>query len=159
MCASRASASTSSGCAYSRSIRSRTRRSSARSRRCWAAAGVPVTPEIVPRRRSTLLAGGVQPRDAEALAPRELVLGDRRRCLVALRDAQEHDEREDAAEEDVAGAGRAETQAAVLVAVLGHEVADRGAQRSGEDVGEPEGRDGVGLRAEARERDQGDPAA
>src|SRR5919201_1937750 len=40
MCASRARASTSSGCAYSRSIRSRTRRSSARSRRCWAAADV-----------------------------------------------------------------------------------------------------------------------
>src|SRR3982075_3911025 len=40
MCAPRASASTSSGCAYSRSIRSRTRRSSARSRRCCAAAGL-----------------------------------------------------------------------------------------------------------------------
>src|SRR5215208_4821233 len=37
MWASRASASTSSGCAYSRSIRSRTRRSRARSRRCCAA--------------------------------------------------------------------------------------------------------------------------
>ena len=43
MCTPRASASTSSGCAYSRSIRSRTRRSSARSRRrccrrrvCWS---------------------------------------------------------------------------------------------------------------------------
>ena len=40
MCAPRASASTSSGCAYSRSIRSRTRRSRARSRRCCAAAGL-----------------------------------------------------------------------------------------------------------------------
>ena len=39
----RASASTSSGCAYSRSIRSRTRRSSARSRRCCAAAGLLIT--------------------------------------------------------------------------------------------------------------------
>ena len=39
MCAPRASASTSSGCAYSRSIRSRTRRSRARSRRCCSAAG------------------------------------------------------------------------------------------------------------------------
>src|SRR5438309_9431640 len=48
MCAPRASASTSSGCAYSRSIRSRTRRSRARSRRCWAAAGVLVTWTIVP---------------------------------------------------------------------------------------------------------------
>src|ERR671934_986870 len=43
MWASRASASTSSGCAYSRSMRSRTRRSSARSRRCCAAAGLVVT--------------------------------------------------------------------------------------------------------------------
>src|SRR5579864_1307555 len=38
MCAPRASASTSSGCAYSRSIRSRTRRSHARSRRCCVSA-------------------------------------------------------------------------------------------------------------------------
>src|SRR5918995_1647595 len=44
----RASASTLSGLAYSRSIRSRTRRSSARSRRCCAAAVVLVTCEIVP---------------------------------------------------------------------------------------------------------------
>src|SRR5207247_944467 len=43
MCTPRASASTSSGCAYSRSIRSRTRRSHARSRRCCAAAGLLVT--------------------------------------------------------------------------------------------------------------------
>src|SRR6202158_2133287 len=43
MYAPRASASTSSGCAYSRSIRSRARRSRARSRRCCAAAGVLVT--------------------------------------------------------------------------------------------------------------------
>ena len=43
MCAPRASASTSSGCAYSRSIRSRTRRSRARSRRCCASAGLLVT--------------------------------------------------------------------------------------------------------------------
>ena len=50
MCAPRASASTSSGCAYSRSIRSRTRRSHARSRRCFAAAGLLVTREIVPHR-------------------------------------------------------------------------------------------------------------
>src|SRR5690348_10021764 len=42
MCTPRASASTSSGWAYSRSIRSRTRRSSARSRRCCASAGLPV---------------------------------------------------------------------------------------------------------------------
>src|SRR5438270_12914805 len=38
MCASRASASTSSGRSYSRSIRSRTRRNRARSRRCCAEA-------------------------------------------------------------------------------------------------------------------------
>src|SRR6204780_292311 len=43
MCASRASASTSSGWAYSRSIRSRTRRRRARSLRCWAAASLLVT--------------------------------------------------------------------------------------------------------------------
>src|SRR3712207_8693446 len=36
MWASRASASTSSGCAYSRSMRSRTRRRRTRSRRCWS---------------------------------------------------------------------------------------------------------------------------
>src|SRR5215218_2546296 len=49
MCAPRASASTSSGCAYSRSIRSRTRRSRARSRRCSSPAVLLVTSEIVPR--------------------------------------------------------------------------------------------------------------
>ena len=48
MCAPRASASTSSGCAYSRSIRSRTRRSRARSRRCCSSAGLLVTCAIVP---------------------------------------------------------------------------------------------------------------
>jgi hypothetical protein len=50
MWAPRASASTSSGWAYSRSIRSRTRRNRARSRRCCAVAGLLVTCEIVPRR-------------------------------------------------------------------------------------------------------------
>src|SRR5215210_600787 len=67
MCASRASASTSSGCAYSRSIRSRTRRSSARSRRCCAVAGPPVTatschvaPESPPSGPS-IGAGGFEP--------------------------------------------------------------------------------------------------
>ena len=59
------------------------------------------------------------------------------------RDRQEGDERQDAAQEDVAGAGRAEAQAAVLVAVLRHLVADRRAQRAGEDVGQPEGQDRV----------------
>src|SRR3954462_5301088 len=53
MWAPRASASTSSGWAYSRSIRSRTRRSRARSRR-FAAAGLLVTWVIVPRRASEL---------------------------------------------------------------------------------------------------------
>src|ERR1700730_18534310 len=48
MYALRASASTSSGCAYSRSIRSRTRRSRARSLRRCAATGVLATEEIVP---------------------------------------------------------------------------------------------------------------
>src|SRR5215207_6029735 len=50
MYAPRASASTSSGWAYSRSIRSRTRRSRARSRRCCAAAGLLVTCAIMPLR-------------------------------------------------------------------------------------------------------------
>src|SRR5258705_6375916 len=45
----RASASTSSGCAYSRSILSRTRRSSLRSRRRCSSAGVLLTCEIVRR--------------------------------------------------------------------------------------------------------------
>src|SRR6266571_1498386 len=44
MCAPRASASTSSGCSYSRSIRSRTRRSRARSRRCCVEAAWGLTP-------------------------------------------------------------------------------------------------------------------
>src|SRR4029453_8936621 len=56
MCAPRASASTSSGCAYSRSIRSRTRRSRARSRRGWADAGLLVTREIVPCHAGVCLA-------------------------------------------------------------------------------------------------------
>src|SRR4051794_31051365 len=47
MCTPRASASTSSGWAYSRSIRSRTRRSRARSRRCWSPADALLTREIV----------------------------------------------------------------------------------------------------------------
>src|SRR5664279_4132850 len=49
MCAPRASASTSSGSSYSRSIRSRTRRSHARSRRCCAASDLLVTCGIVPQ--------------------------------------------------------------------------------------------------------------
>src|ERR687891_1438255 len=53
MCAPRASASTSSGCAYSRSIRSRTRRSRARSLRCCAAAVLLVTCEILPQSRAS----------------------------------------------------------------------------------------------------------
>src|SRR3954470_10487693 len=65
MCAPRASASTSSGCAYSRSIRSRTRRSRARSRRCSAAAGVPVTCEIMAPRAGV---AGVRPRTVSARA-------------------------------------------------------------------------------------------
>src|SRR4051794_3626687 len=43
---------------------------------------------------------------------------------VASRERQEDDEHEDAAEEDVAGARGAQTQAAVLLAVLRHPVAD-----------------------------------
>src|SRR5687767_2428985 len=63
MCTPRASASTSNGCAYSRSIRSRTRRSRARSRRCCVAALV--TCEIVPRGAGV---AGVPPYSAFALA-------------------------------------------------------------------------------------------
>ena len=50
MCTPRASASTFNGCAYSRSIRSRTRRNRARSRRCCSAPALVVTSQIVPRR-------------------------------------------------------------------------------------------------------------
>src|SRR5690348_16226821 len=50
MCTPRASASTSSGCAYSRSIRSRTRRNRARSLNRCAGVDVLLTCEIVPRR-------------------------------------------------------------------------------------------------------------
>jgi homoserine O-acetyltransferase len=64
-----------------RSIRARTRRSSARSRRCWAAAGLLVTCEIVPRRagvaqhtrpapiRSAARARGAGPGPASAARP------------------------------------------------------------------------------------------
>src|SRR4051812_6963543 len=79
--------------------------------------------------------------------------------LVVARDREPRDQREDAREEDVAGAGGAEAEAAVLVAVLGHEVADRGAQRPGHDVGEPEGQHGVGAEPVVGEGDQRDDAA
>jgi hypothetical protein len=79
--------------------------------------------------------------------------------LVALRDAQVDDEGQDAAEEDVARPGRPETQTAVLVAPLGHLVADRRAQRPGHDVGEPERQHGVDLQDVVREGDDPDGPA
>src|SRR5690349_3833657 len=80
MCAPRASASTSSGCAYSRSIRSRTRRRRARSLRRWAAAWSAVIDVIVPHRLGT----GVERRRA-----RPWRLGRLGAALGAL--AVEHD--------------------------------------------------------------------
>src|SRR5262245_21588061 len=62
---------------------------------------------------------------------------DLRRRLVALRHRQEGDENQDAAEEYVARLGGPEAEAAVLVAVLGEEVADRSAEWAREDVREP----------------------
>ena len=57
--------------------------------------------------------------------------------LVDLRHGEEHDQGQDHHQEDHAGARRPEAQAAVLVR-LRHAVADRGAQRAGQDVGQPE---------------------
>ena len=85
MCAPRARASTSSGWAYSRSIRSRTRRSHARSCRCWASALGVVTCGIVPRPvgcaqrgRQPIEASPVDPGpDGPALVEPALVAADR----------------------------------------------------------------------------------
>src|SRR3954463_12083238 len=77
MCSPLASASTSSGCAYSRSIRSRTRRSRARSRRCCAVAGEPVMSGIVPRRAVTMSRSPPTSSLLERTEPRAAVeLGD-----------------------------------------------------------------------------------
>src|SRR3954451_4773151 len=83
----------------------------------------------------------------------------RRFELVALGDRQVGDEREDAAEEDVARPRRAQPEPAVLVAVLRHEVADRRAQRTREDVGEPEREHGVEPERVVAGGDRGDHAA
>src|ERR1700757_1296733 len=71
MCASRASASTSNGCAYSRAIRARPRRKRARSRR-YCSAGLGGTCEIVPRRARVLAAYDA----ARSLCPMKLAIGD-----------------------------------------------------------------------------------
>src|SRR4051794_15472293 len=78
---------------------------------------------------------------------------------VAARDREEDDEPQDAGEEDVARARGAKPEAAVLLAVLRHEVADRGAQRARQDVREPERENRVELEREMRDRDGGDEAA
>ena len=62
---------------------------------------------------------------------------------------------EDRAEEDRARHRRAEAQPAVG-ACLREVVADRGAERPGEDVGDPEGGDGVQPEAVVRDRDDRD---
>src|SRR3954469_24515715 len=72
MCTPRASASTSSGSAYSRSIRSLTWRNSRRSRRCCSEARVLVTSAIV--RRTTGLLGEQRQREAERRPDPELAL-------------------------------------------------------------------------------------
>src|SRR4051812_49199608 len=78
---------------------------------------------------------------------------------VASGDGEVDHEREDAAEEDVARPGRAEPEAAVLGVVLRHEVADRGAERAGQDVGQPERQHGVEPQQEVGPGDRGDHAA
>src|SRR5258708_1647081 len=75
MCAPRASASTSSGCAYSRSIRSRTRRSRARSRRCCSVAGLLLTCTTVPQMRGLVARCRRAPRSGAHIA-REVLAGD-----------------------------------------------------------------------------------
>src|SRR3954471_3117831 len=69
------------------------------------------------------------------------------RC-VAPGERQVDHEHQDAAQEDVARPGRAEPETAVLGVVLGHPVADRGAERPSEDVGQPEREHGVELEHE-----------
>src|SRR4051794_27354319 len=78
---------------------------------------------------------------------------------IAAGERQVEHEHEDAAQEDVARPGRAEAEPAVLVAVLGHEGADRRAQRPGEDVGQPERQPRVELERIVGDRDQRDDAA
>src|SRR6266436_8582104 len=74
MCAPRASASTSSGCAYSRSIRSRTRRSRARSLRRCAAAGARIQRESKHMRE--LLSRGPRGPRSGADVGREVLAGE-----------------------------------------------------------------------------------
>src|SRR4051812_26213002 len=61
---------------------------------------------------------------------------------VAARDAEEDDRGEDQAEEDDARCGRSDTEPAVGLR-LRELVADRGAEWSRQDVGDPEGRHGI----------------
>src|SRR3954449_12248707 len=71
----RASASTSSGWAYSRSIRSRTRRSRARSRRCSASAGLLVTCVFYPDTRHRVVSTELQGQGFTVLTPPNLLRG------------------------------------------------------------------------------------
>src|SRR5262245_49246422 len=100
MWASRASASTSSGFAYSRSIRSRTRRSRARSLSRWSV-GLLVIAKIVPhapRKRDEASPGSWATRVTEASG--ELVREIGEALVAVLRD--EHDVLEPAAAETLA---------------------------------------------------------
>lgn len=70
---------------------------------------------------------------------------------VLLRHREVDDQDEDRDQEDDAGQDRAETEAGFFD-WLGQVVADRGTQRPGEDVGDPEGEDRVQLETEVSDR-------
>ena len=93
MCTPRASASTSSGCAYSRSILSRTRRSRARSRRCCVVAGLLVTARLCHVAPGLPSAAGVPPHSQAgdgARRRRSRDRCDRRQLPYVLRDRGSH---------------------------------------------------------------------
>ena len=77
---------------------------------------------------------------------------------VGLADRQVHDREDDQGEQDQARHRHAEVQPAVG-GRLRHEVADRGAQRTGEDVGEPEGEDRVQPESPGDRDDADEPRA
>ena len=76
---------------------------------------------------------------------------------VLLRHREVDDQGEDRGEEDDAGQDRPQAEAGFFDR-LGEVVADRGAERPGEDVGEPEGEDRVQLEAEVGDGDDRDRA-
>src|SRR3954470_17938851 len=90
---------------------------------------------------------------------RLVLLDQLARRLVAPRDGQVQHQDQDAAEEEVARDRRAESEPAVLVAVLREEVADRRAQRPSHDVGKPEREHRVQLQREVSEGAQSDATA